>query len=194
MVRLKVYDDAGPTPSFTGRIGKVTLDSVSSTRLVETATFRNGPFEGDTWRQEWIGDFDFSRERAKVETIRIAIGGERHYQFDFDRPLDLISFETNYALAADKGTEFIGNRYANRFMSSSGDDDLIGGGGDDRLKGGAGDDVLRGGEGADRLHDKSGNDSLMGGSGDDWLKDDDGGWLENTKSMTRCAGELGRTS
>lgn len=194
-MKIKLYDAAGPTmTSFVGETTVPDLDSVSSTRIVETSTFVNGRFEGDTLRTEFIGRFDLARERAKADTMRILVDGERHYQIDFDRPLDLYQFGAAYSSAFKGGVEFTGNRHANLFIGEGGNDRFSGGGGDDRLLGDFGDNVLRGGGGADRLICQEGRDRLVGGSGDDRLSagygDDvlrgdggadrlDGGWGED---------------
>lgn len=205
MIRYKIYDAAGPTPSFLGDTTKPEIDVMTETRIVETSMFRDGRFKGETLRLEFIGRFDFDRGISVIDELRVLVNGERHERMKFDRPLDIFNSDFGWALddAADRGVRFIGNVHANGFSGDVEDDRLLGGGGDDRLEGSSGDDVLRGGVGADRLTNewgndrllggdgadrltvKRGNDRLTGGAGDDWLRDLDG--------KTCCAAAAGRT-
>jgi hypothetical protein len=183
MITIKIEDAAGATKGRpTYPIDVWTRESGPEQSAV-VGEVRRGTFEGDFLREQIGGTFEIYTPPYPAEVTSYSIfhgrtfgqaqsGRTLLYTETYDRPLKMRGGSIEDALAradrfAERGIDFEGNVFSNRYQGKGGNDALAGLGGADRLGGGAGRDALDGGFGRDRLDGGAGRDRLTGGGGDD---------------------------
>jgi len=183
MITIKIADAAGATKGRpTYPIDRWSTE-VGPDHTAEVGKAQSGAFKGDFLREEITGDFEIYEDPYPAEVTSYAIYHGRTfaqasrektllYTETYDCPIRMNGGSIDKALAkadrlAEKGIDFEGNAFSNRYEGKGGNDALAGLGGADRLGGEAGRDALDGGFGRDRLDGGLGRDRLTGGGGDD---------------------------
>ena len=175
MMRIKIYDAAGATVGRPSYEVENHFDVIGETHSAAIGKILSGGLKGKLLEERVEGEFELftAPYPGVVNSYSLSFGraGNRDkplYREDYDKPFTIKNggyIETTLEKAdryAEKGIDFEGNAYANRFAGKGGSDVLDGLGGGDRLDGGDGDDRVSGGSGGDWLAGGGGSDTVAG--------------------------------